>query len=61
MGGIGGKIFTGIALGIVFQVLNRVFVHLGLLNDWSPLFSTTLPTLLFLLTGLLMMRWVSQR
>lgn len=25
MGGIGGKIFTGIALGIVFQVLNRVF------------------------------------
>lgn len=61
MSGVGAKIFTGIALGIVFQVLNRVFVHLGLLNDWSPLFSTTLPTLIFLSLALLMMHAISRR
>lgn len=61
MGGVGGKIFTGIALGIVFQVLNRVFVHLGLLNSWSAIFSTTLPTLIFLLMGLIMMQAVVRR
>jgi lipopolysaccharide export system permease protein len=61
MGGVGGKIFTGIILGILFQVLNRVFVHLGLLNDWSPIFSTVTPTILFLATGLMMMQLISRR
>ena len=60
-GGIGAKIFIGIVLGILYQVLNKVFVHLGLLNDWSPLVSTVIPTILFLLTGLLMLQSVSRR
>ncbi|MFM8759379.1 MAG: LPS export ABC transporter permease LptG [Methylophilaceae bacterium] len=60
-GGVGAKIFTGIILGILFQVLNRVFVHLGLLNDWSAMFSTIVPTILFLLTGLLMLHGISRR
>ena len=55
------KIFAGIMLGIVYQVLNRVFVHLGLLNDWSPLFSAVVPTLLFLSAGLFMLFWVERR
>src|SRR5690606_5878270 len=37
--GASAKIFAGIMLGIFYQVLNRVFVHLGLLNDWSAFFS----------------------
>ncbi len=61
MGGVGAKIFTGIILGILFQVLNRVFVHLGLLNDWSAIFSTVLPTIIFLLTGLIMLHGISRR
>jgi len=60
-GGIGAKIFIGIVLGILYQVLNKVFVHLGLLNDWSPLVSTVIPTILFLLTGLFMLQSVSRR
>lgn len=60
-GGTSAKIFAGIMLGIVYQVLNRVFVHLGLLNDWSALFSAVLPTLLFLIAGLVMLFWVERR
>ncbi|SNR78575.1 lipopolysaccharide export system permease protein [Methylobacillus rhizosphaerae] len=55
------KIFAGIMLGIVYQVLNRVFVHLGLLNDWSPLFSAVVPTLLFMAAGIFMLHWVERR
>lgn len=60
-GGASAKIFAGIMLGILYQVLNRVFVHLGLLNDWSALFSAVVPTLLFLMTGLSMLFWVERR
>jgi len=60
-GGASGKIFFGIMLGVFYQVLNRVFVHLGLLNDWSPVFSTIVPTALFLLAGLAMLFMVERR
>lgn len=60
-GGASAKILAGIMLGIFYQVLNRVFVHLGLLNDWSVIFSAVTPTLLFLATGLLMLFWVERR
>lgn len=46
------KIFIGILLGVVYQIMNRVFVHLGVLNDWPPLMSAISPTVLFLLAGL---------
>lgn len=59
-GGTSLKIFAGIMLGVVYQVLNRVFVHLGLLNDWSPLTSTIVPTLLFL-AGAIVMLWRTER
>jgi len=39
--GASTKLFVGIMLGVMYQILNRVFVHLGLLNDWSPLFSAS--------------------
>lgn len=57
-GGVGAKIFTGIILGIIYQVMNRVFLHLGLLNDWSAFTSAMMPTFLFLLAGLTMLIWV---
>ena len=44
--GASTKIFLGIMLGVAYQILNRVFAHLGLLNDWSPLFSAVMPTCL---------------
>jgi lipopolysaccharide export system permease protein len=48
-------------LGVIYQVMNRVFVHLGLLNDWSPIFSTMAPTLLFLVAGVSMLIMVERR
>lgn len=60
-GGASAKIFLGIMLGVFYQVMNRVFVHLGLLNDWSAVFSTVVPTLLFLIAGLAMLFMVERR
>ena len=59
--GASTKIFVGIMLGVLYQILNRVFVHLGLLNDWSPLFSAVTPTILFLVAGIMMLYYVEQR
>lgn len=59
-GGVSIKIFSGIMLGVVYQVLNRVFLHLGLLNDWSPITSALPPTLLFLMAGITMLWWVER-
>ncbi len=52
------KIFMGILLGIVYQVLNKVSLHLGLLNDWTAFSSAVMPTFLFLIASILMLMWV---
>ena len=57
-GGITYKILAGIMLGILYQVLNKVFLHLGLLNDWSAFTSAVVPTALFFLASILMLAWV---
>jgi len=59
--GVSAKIFAGIMLGILYQILNRLFLHLGLLNDWQPLFSAVAPTLIFLGAGMAMLAWVERR
>ncbi|BCB26364.1 LPS export ABC transporter permease LptG [Sulfurimicrobium lacus] len=60
-GGIGGKIFLGIMVGLSFHLLNRVFAHLGLLNDWPPLFSASFPAIAFLSIALGMIWWMERR
>ena len=60
-GGISAKIFAGILLGVVYQIMNRVFLHLGVLNDWPPLFSAIGPTIIFLVAGLGMLHYVEKR
>lgn len=59
-GGVGGKIFAGIMLGLAFYFLNRLLGHLGLLNDWPPFASAVTPTLVFLSVALAMM-WLQER
>jgi lipopolysaccharide export system permease protein len=60
-GGVGAKIFAGIMLGLAFNFLNRLFGHLGLLNNWPALLSAILPTLIFLAVALSMMWWQERR
>lgn len=55
------KIFIGLFLGIVYQILNRVFAHLGTLNDWTPFISAVTPTVLFLMAGLSMLFFIERR
>src|SRR5258708_295868 len=60
-GGVSGKIFTGIMLGLGFHLANRLFGHLRLLNAWPPLFSAIAPTLALLAAGVAMMWKVEKR
>ena len=58
--GISGKIFFGIVLGLCFHFIGRLSASLGALNDWSPFWSASSITLLFLL-GALLMLWKTER
>ncbi|OGA22483.1 MAG: LPS export ABC transporter permease LptG [Betaproteobacteria bacterium RIFCSPLOWO2_02_FULL_67_26] len=59
--GVGAKIFAGIMLGVAFHFLNRLFSHLGLLNDWPPASSALMPTAMFLAVAVGMMWWQERR
>ena len=58
---VGVKVFLGIMLGIVFHMLNSLFSHIGLLQNWTPLTSAVLPSVVFLAAAMLMMWWVERR
>jgi lipopolysaccharide export system permease protein len=60
-GGLGVKVFAGIMIGIFFHMLNSLFSHIGLLQNWSPFYSAIVPTILFLATATLMMWWVERK
>ena len=59
-GMVGFKVFLGILLGIFFHMLNSLFSHIGLLNEWPPMAAAALPSLLFLSTAILMMVWIER-
>ncbi|MBI4205297.1 MAG: LPS export ABC transporter permease LptG, partial [Betaproteobacteria bacterium] len=40
---------------------NRLFAHLGLLNDWPALLSAMLPTLIFLSVAVGLIWWQERR
>jgi lipopolysaccharide export system permease protein len=58
---LGLQLFIGICIGISFYFINRLFGHLGLLYDWSPALSATLPTALFFAGGLWLIHRQEQR
>lgn len=60
-GGVSAKIFVAIMVGLSFHLLNRLFAHLGLLNEWPPMFSAVFPTVAFLLAALGMIWRVERR
>ena len=48
-------------LGIFFHMLNSLFSHLGLLQNWPPLAAAALPGAAFFLAAAAMMWWVERR
>lgn len=59
-GGISLKIFTGIMMGVGFQLLNTLFSHIGLLNGWPAFFTASFPSLFCLIIALFALRWVER-
>ncbi len=59
-GMVGVKVFLGILLGIFFHMLNSLFSHIALLNNWPPIAAAIVPSLLFLSTAGLMMLWIER-
>jgi lipopolysaccharide export system permease protein len=60
-GMVGFKVFLGIMLGIFFHMLNSLFAHIGLLQNWPPFAAAAVPSAAFLCAGVVMMWWVERR
>ena len=60
-GMVGVKVFLGIMLGILFHLLNSLFAHIGLLQNWPPFAAAALPSAAFLAAAMVMMWWVERR
>jgi lipopolysaccharide export system permease protein len=60
-GMVGVKVFLGIMLGIFFHLLNSLFSHIGMLQNWPPLAAAAVPSTAFLASAMLMMWWVERR
>jgi lipopolysaccharide export system permease protein len=60
-GGVGVKVFLGIMLGILFHLLNSLFAHIGLLQNWPPFAAAVVPSAAFLCAAVVMMWWVERR
>jgi lipopolysaccharide export system permease protein len=57
--GVGFRLFVGIMLGLAFFVLNRGFGFYSLLHGFPPVIGALLPTLLFFLLSLVLLRRVA--
>ena len=60
-GGISGKVFTGIVLGLSFYFIGRLFAHLGSLNNWQPILSASVMTVMFFFLAMGMLWWTERR
>jgi lipopolysaccharide export system permease protein len=55
------KVFVGVMIGITFHMLNGLFSHLGVINNWRPFLAAITPSALFLLAAGGMLWWVERR
>jgi lipopolysaccharide export system permease protein len=60
-GMVGVKVFLGIMLGVLFYMLNGLFSHVGLLQNWPPVAAAVMPSAAFFLAAVVMMWWVERR
>jgi lipopolysaccharide export system permease protein len=60
-GSITTKIFLGILAGLAFHLCNRLFLHVGMLNNWPPFFTASAPSLLFLGVSLYAIKRMERR
>ncbi len=56
---VGQRIMIGALLGIGFHIFNQTIGHIGLIYNMSPLGSAVIPSVLFLMIGVFLMRRVT--
>jgi lipopolysaccharide export system permease protein len=59
-GVVGMKVFGGIMLGMSFQLFNTLFSHMGMLNTWPAPLTAATPGLVYLVLGLIGLKWVDR-
>jgi lipopolysaccharide export system permease protein len=52
----GARILIGVVIGMSFNVLDMSFAHLGLINEFNPIFTAALPSVLMLGLSLVAIR-----
>jgi len=60
-GGVGAKIVSGIMIGLALYFGTRLFSHVGLLNDWPPVFAAGAPVLIAMALAFSMLRRAEKR
>lgn len=60
-GGIGGKVFAGIVLGLAFHFLGKLVGSLGAINEWPPFLVATCMPVVFLSLAAGMLWWTERR
>lgn len=59
-GGTSLKTFIGIMIGVSFVLINRLFSYMGLLNTWPPMIIAIMPSLIYFMAAVFMLRWVER-
>jgi lipopolysaccharide export system permease protein len=60
-GSVSLKIFSGVMIGVLFYMLNKLFSHLGLLNNLPPVAVAALPSVVMLLVAMASLYWIERR
>ena len=55
------KIFSGVMIGVLFYMLNKLFSNLGSLNTWPPVVVAALPSMMMLAVALAALYWIERR
>lgn len=60
-GGVGGKVFIGILLGVAFFMVNQLALNIGMLSNWPPWMTAILPNAAALFLALLALLLMENR
>jgi lipopolysaccharide export system permease protein len=60
-GSVSLKIFSGVMIGVLFYMLNKLFSHLGVLNSLPPVAVAVIPSLVMLSVALTALYWIERR
>ncbi|MHC8946436.1 lipopolysaccharide export system permease protein [Advenella incenata] len=60
-GGVGGKVFLGILLGVAFYMINQLALNVGMLKNLPPWFTALMPNTIAMLIAMLALYFMEAR